>query len=99
MKNRGPYLLQTDTATRTEVTGSLSLSAQAQREREELQWLDLNELQELADQSQKMIDDAIARSRARRNGMLVAVTTSSTESDVDVDLVASAEQPPESSDR
>jgi hypothetical protein len=84
-------------ASKTEVTGSLSLAAQAQREAEELRELDLRELEELADQSQKMIDDAIARSRARRNGMLVAVT-SSTASDIDVDPVASADQPAESSD-
>jgi hypothetical protein len=79
--------------------GSLSVDAQARdkAEAEELRWLDLHELEELADKSQKMIDDALARSRARRNGMLVAIT-SSTDSDVGVDRLASADQPAESSD-
>ena len=102
VSERRARLLGLDAATtsRTEVSGSLSVDAQARykAEAEELKWLDLRELEELADQSQKMIDDAIARSRARRNGMLVAVTPS-TDSDIDVNPVASVDQPVESSDR
>jgi hypothetical protein len=91
--------LDAPVASRTEVSGSLSVEAQARykAEAEELRWLDLDELEELADQSQKMIDDAIARSRARRNGILAA-GTSSTDSDIDVDPLASADQPAESGD-
>jgi hypothetical protein len=91
--------LDAPVASRTEVSGSLSVEAQARyrAEAEELRWLDLHELEELAEQSQKMIDDAIARSRARRNETLVAVTPS-TDSDVDVDPLASADQPAESGD-
>jgi hypothetical protein len=43
-----------------------------------------------------MIDDAIARSRGRRNGTFVAA--SSTDSDIDVDPMTSADQPAESGD-
>jgi hypothetical protein len=99
---RRARLLGLDAATtsKTEVSGSLSIDARARYrvEAEELRWLDLRELEELAGQSQKMIDDAIARSQARRNRTLVAVT-SSTDSDIDVDPMGSADQPPESSDR
>ena len=75
------------------------MQARYKADAEALRWLDLRELAELADESQKVLDDAIARSKARRNGMLVAVTTSSTDTDIAVDPVASADQPPESSDR
>jgi hypothetical protein len=90
--------LDAPVASRTEVSGSLSVEAQARykAEAEDLRWLDLHELEELANQSQKMIDDAIARSKARRNGMLVAA--SSTDSDIDVDSMASAHHPAESGD-
>jgi hypothetical protein len=86
-------------ASRTEVSGSLTLlAAQAQREAEAVRWLDLHELEELAEKSQKMIDDAIAQSKARRNGMLVLVT-SSTDAAIDARRFAAADQPTESGDR
>jgi len=91
--------LDAPVASRTEVSGSLSVDAQARykAEAEELRCLDLDELEELADKSQKMIDDAIGRSRARRNGMLVA-GTSSTGSVIEARRLPGADQPAESSD-
>jgi hypothetical protein len=64
--------LDAPTATRTELSGSVGVAADPRLTaiREELPWLDIVELQRLADASDKLLDDALALVQARRTPVL-----------------------------
>jgi hypothetical protein len=88
--------LDAATATKTELTGSLSVAAETQlkAEAEALRWLEIDELEELKRDSDRLIADAIARSKARRMGNSVALLPSPAESAGDIGAAA----PPSSVD-
>jgi hypothetical protein len=64
--------LDAPTATKTELSGSVGVAADPRLTaiREELPWLDIVELQRLADASDKLLDDALALVQARRTPVL-----------------------------
>jgi hypothetical protein len=63
--------LDAPTTNKTEFSGSLSIEAQTRlaAEREEFRQLELDELEDLARESNRLVADAIARSKARRNSI------------------------------
>jgi hypothetical protein len=89
--------LDAPTTRKTEVSGSLSIEAHTRlaAEREELRQLEPDELEDLARESNRLIADAIAQSKARRTRIsLPAAPTAATQTTVDVVGIGStAEQP------
>jgi len=74
--------LDAPTTSKTEVTASRSVTdAQLKAQAQELSYLDIDELEELARASEQLITDALARVRARRLGMSVAVPALPTPAD------------------